>query len=167
VVVLLCILALAASLAYLTLSGESAVASEMESIPVASTGMRQFYQTKGQYDGSEASTACEEGYHMASLWEIADPSNLKYNTALGISWQDSGSGPPAIDYGWVRTGYVNYTSYGAGEANCDAWSSDSYSHWGTVVVLPWDWTAEWDDMNVWTASVIECGYSQFVWCIED
>jgi hypothetical protein len=27
---------------------------------------------------------CAVGYHMASLWEIHEPSNLRYDTALGF-----------------------------------------------------------------------------------
>jgi hypothetical protein len=45
VVALSCILVVAALLAYLTLTGGSAVASEAETAQAASTGMRQFYLT--------------------------------------------------------------------------------------------------------------------------
>ena len=32
---------------------------------------------------------------MASMWEIHDPSDLRYDTDLGLTLADSGSGPPS------------------------------------------------------------------------
>ena len=60
---------------------------------------RKFYLTQTGFTGSQALTACANGYHMASLWEILDPSNLRYNTTLGFTTQDSGFGPPSIARG--------------------------------------------------------------------
>jgi hypothetical protein len=37
-----------------------------------------FYLTKTKHNGAQALTACAAGYHMPSIWEIHDPSNLKY-----------------------------------------------------------------------------------------
>ena len=81
---------------------------------VAQLQPRKFYLTKTEdYTGSQALSACASGYHMASLWEIFDTSNLRYDTALGASSTDSGSGPPVAVYfglghfegdGWIRTG---------------------------------------------------------------
>jgi hypothetical protein len=69
---------------------------------------RQYYLTAAgtYYDGSQATTACAEGYHMASMWELLDVSNLIYNTTLGFqhSSGDQGDGPPAHADGWVRSG---------------------------------------------------------------
>src|SRR5512133_3687902 len=62
-----------------------------------------FYLTKTSHNGAEALTACAAGYHMASFWEIRDPSNLRYNTAYGYKTDDSGLGPPTAG-GWIRTG---------------------------------------------------------------
>ena len=71
-------------------------------IPLVSSGQdkqlkrdsrRSFYLTQTEHTGSQALTACAEDYHMASLWEILDPSNLRYNTELGYTRADSGSGP--------------------------------------------------------------------------
>jgi hypothetical protein len=66
---------------------------------------RKFYLTQDGYDGSQALSACAQGYHMASLWEILDPSNLSYDTSLGATVADSGSGPPNGS-GWIRTGFI-------------------------------------------------------------
>ena len=61
-----------------------------------SSGLRGYYLTKSSYGPSRILTApaCASGYHFASLWEIMDPSNLKYNTDLGYTMDDSGQGPP-------------------------------------------------------------------------
>lgn len=64
---------------------------------------RKFYLTRTGYTGARALSACTAGYHMASLWEIHDPSNLRYDTELGFVQDDSGFGPP-IEFGWIRTG---------------------------------------------------------------
>jgi hypothetical protein len=73
---------------------------------------KSYYLTQTTHNGSQPLTACAAGYHMASLWEIFDTSNLKYDTALGAVSNDSGSGPPTVvivaghilNAGWIRTG---------------------------------------------------------------
>jgi len=166
VAVVSCILTVVALLAYLVLTGERAVASETETAMVQATGMRQFYLTELEYKGDEALTACAAGYHMASLWEIADPSNLKYATSLGFTREDSGYGPPYKN-GWVRTGYANYGGNTAGWANCHVWSSHESGDDGTRAYLPGDWTAGDQDMGVWGVITGGCAGSASVWCIED
>ena len=66
---------------------------------------RSFYLTQTGYNGSQALTACAEGYHMASFREIRDTSNLSYDTQLGFTQDDFGLGPPGGFAGWIRTGY--------------------------------------------------------------
>ena len=165
VVVLSCVLTIAALLAYLILTGESAVAAG-ETSPAQSSGMRQFYLTTAAYTGTQTLTACAGGYHFASLWELADPSNLKYNTSLGHTEADSGQGPPSSMEGWVRTGYQSDIVMTPGHANCAAWTT-GYADFGTLAVLPSDWTAGQQDMSVWDVWIGYCGFSMPVWCIED
>jgi hypothetical protein len=102
---------------------------------------------------------------MASLWEILDPSHLKYNTALGYTSDDSGEGPPTWLAGWVCTGYGNYNSNTAGMANCNAWSTTS--GYGTNVALSHTWTAGWENIHVWIAGTSSCSLTSQVWCVED
>ena len=90
-------------------------------------GLRTFYLTKDFHDGSQALTACAPGFHMASLWEIFDPSNLRYDATLGFTRDDSGSGPPQGSFGWIRTGTGATTSNFAGVGNCNAWQSNAPS----------------------------------------
>jgi hypothetical protein len=166
VTVLACVLTMAALLAYLMLARESAAAAGQEASPAQSNGMRQFYLTRF-HDGNDALTACAEGYHFASLWELADPSNLKYNTSLSYVRPDSGQGPPQQP-GWVRTGYTADASDTPGRGNCAAWTSDQDSDHGTTALLPSDWTGGEQDMDVWQVYATNtCNIQSGVWCIED
>ncbi len=138
----------------------------------SSSGMRGYYLTPDKYEGDSAPIACAEGYHFASLWEIVDPSNLKYNTALGLAGDedDSGQGPPTdVSGGWVRTGYSsNGDSTTPGVANCEAWGSESMSKNGTLAFLD----STWDSAGAfpgWGFKMPDTGCASMynVWCVED
>jgi hypothetical protein len=45
---------------------------------------RVYYLTNTTHLPDSALTACAPGFHMASIWEILDPSNLNYDTARGF-----------------------------------------------------------------------------------
>lgn len=157
-----------ALLGYLAWGRDEVAASGPQAPLAQSSGMRQYYQTLDRYYGDEALTACASGYHMASLWEILDPSNLRYNSELGYQRGDSGQGPPTAWGGWVRTGYSSYyTSSTAGWANCDAWTSDDSDYWGTYVSLYRDWDSTARDIHVWNAGTYRCNTHYPVWCVED
>ena len=126
-----------------------------------------YYLTQSNYDGASALTACTNGYHMASIWEILDPSNLVYDTNLGLVQADSGQGPPTYQYahGWVRTGYhTDYVAATPGLANCNSWSSNSADDQGTFVDIRSDWTVE-RDVGVWEAVTGQCNVPRSVWCV--
>jgi len=136
--------------------------------PLRRDPRRSFYLTPDFYDGSQALTACAEGYHMASLWEIFDPSNLKYDTQLGLSNADSGSGPPSFNNGWIRTGFTATGTSLAGQSNCEAWTSASSTDAGTTVALPHVWSlTNVTVVSPWIAEVRNCGSSFHVWCVQD
>jgi hypothetical protein len=133
--------------------------------------LRQFYLTPDQaYDGTAALTACAPGFHMASMWEILDPSNLRYSTELGATDDDSGWGPPADFSGWIRTGNGASGLPGdPGRSNCLAWESNDSGHHGTDVELPqssWS-TREADPVSPWQAGTTPCNIAVRVWCVED
>jgi len=139
----------------------------------SSTSMREYYLTKDIYDGGNADGSngngagiCAEGFHFASLWEILEPSKLKYNTTLGLTTADSGQGPPTFWGGWVRTGYNGNISNTVGQGNCNAWDSSNNDHWGTWINLPRDWTTG-QDIHVWEANIARCSQYSNVWCISD
>ncbi len=127
---------------------------------------RRFYDTTGEFTGSQVLTACTQGFHMASIWEILDPSNLAYATELGRQASDSGSGPPNTG-GWARTGFGSIAS-GNG-ANCLAWTSSNFAERGTSVSLDGvldDGIAH--DAPPWRINnILPCNLSAPVWCIED
>ena len=163
-----------AFLSYLVLRPGEAAASSPQASPdplapctfqAASSGLRQYYVTTAYHLGGDAKNACAAGYHMASLWEILDPSNLEYNTTLGDANDDSGQGPPTYS-GWVRTGYNSSSANIAGQGNCNTWTSSSPSDYGTLAYLPNDWTAG-QDIHVWKVSVYSCDTPLPVWCMED
>jgi len=143
-----------------------AAASGPEAPMAAYSSMRQYYLTGSIVsNATQALTACESGYHMASLWEILDPSHLKYNSTLGYYQHDSGSGPPTAWMGWVRTGYNSDNSNTPGQANCNNWTSTN--GYGTYVGLPSSWTSGSQDIHVWNVGTASCGSPAHVWCVED
>ena len=167
--VLITILLASAVIGYFTLNQQSAFASDNQANQesVSSTSLRQYYLTPDHtYDGSEALTACAAGYHMASLWELMDVSNLEYDTLNGESRSDSGQGPPAIDVGWVRTGYNSNNSNTWGNANCNSWKT--IEGFGTLAGLQTDWTdSSTQDIHIWDIAGGDCNVGAKVWCIED
>ena len=166
VILLVLALLMVTFVGYLAWGQDEAAASGSQIPLAASSGMRQFYVTGASYRGANADDACASGYHMASLWEIIDPSNLKYNTDLGNTRLDSGQGPPSASGGWVHTGYSSRADNSAGRGNCNAWTSSDSGDYGT-----WAWLAhEWDsggDIHVWEVSTSDCDITRGVWCVED
>jgi hypothetical protein len=160
----------------LTVNRARAIASVFPSAPDAVSGVRQYYLSRTLAQANEARFVCAEGYHFASIWEIADPSTLKYNTSLGVSSPDSGDGPPtAISFmgnplttrGWVRTGFSYSVSGSPGQANCANWVSNYSFHWGTTANLPSNWTGGGQDIGAWNVGVSTCETNLWVWCVQD
>lgn len=134
---------------------------------------RAFYLTQASYTGGAALDACAPGFHMASLWEIFDPSNLKYDTSLGFTTDDSGSGPPSgvSEVGWVRTGRGKESSNTVNAPNCAAWTNSIL--WGTVVRLESIWLRLHPNetlataVSPWVGETVACSTPHRVWCVED
>jgi hypothetical protein len=130
--------------------------------------MRQFYlSTRVAYgneptgDDGYGGGVCADGYHFASFWEIVDPSNLKYNTDLGLTVSDSGRGPPRGYFGWVRTG-----SLGNSGSNCSTWTRSDVDARGTSV----HFSSISDHVNteaVWELTLRSCNQNPSVWCVQD
>jgi len=124
----------------------------------------KFYLTKDGFQGNAVLTACDAGFHMASLWEIHDPSSLQYDTR-GFTPADAGSGPPTV-FGWIRTGFFASTSGGgAGIDNCGAWTSNVNSDFGTVASLAAQWTQSGSIISPWLADTAHCDSLHRVWCV--
>ena len=116
------------------------------------------------YRGDQALSACGLGFHMASLWEIMDTSNLRYNTSRGYTRTDSGHGPPATG-GWIRTGAESGSTTSPGTGNCQAWTSGSASDYGSYAALPGSWEAGHEDLMGWAVGTATCSGTVRVWCV--
>jgi hypothetical protein len=139
--------------------GESAVVSWGRS--------RSFYLTDSLHDAKGAPAACDAGYHMASLWEIRDVSRLVYDTARGYAAADAGDGPPSAVPGWIRTGYWESTgTIGPGIGNCQRWTTDNHTMYGSVVRLDQVWDASPTAISPWVAGSPSCDTAKMhVWCV--
>jgi hypothetical protein len=146
-----------------------AIQSQLSALQAQVKGPRKFYLTKTGHNGAEALSACAVGYHMASLWEVFDTSNLRYDTELGSTDGDSGFGPPN-DLGWIRTVEGANSSDIPGSANCNAWTSADPSANGTIVRLQSVWSSAAPSLSVspWVSSSNTCLASATrVWCVQD
>lgn len=136
-------------------------------------GLRKFYLTQTFHIGNEALSACNTGYHMASIWEILDVSNLQYETTLGLTRPDSGSGPPTLGIGWIRTGMDPDGGNEVGTANCSAYTNADHDRAGTRVFLPKVWTIDPNAIlppvivSPWVADISPCDQGAHVWCVQD
>lgn len=156
----------------------------VQTTAASSDPRRAFYLTNSRWDGASAPSACADGFHMASLWEILDPTDLRYATEETDRQRkaDTGFGPPSREAGWIRTGQASRSdrtdsnSKGdGGVVNCDAYTSNSSDADGSVVFLSDCWQ-DADDCNDnfgreaaswWIAAELPCDLTQEVWCVED
>jgi hypothetical protein len=153
---------------------------------------RHYYLTTKSFTTLEAPTACSPGYHMASFAELANPSTLIYESKLGLTLADSGSGPPVAQFsnmpvslpvaahGWIRTGsgasLGQYSGIHNAPGNCNAWTSTSGSGArGTTAALtvnkqpgnPGSTDLQFLADLVWFIDFNWCQNSERVWCISD
>src|SRR5437867_5551570 len=148
---------------------------------IPADGRRRFYLTKESFQGNQAITACASGYHMASRFEILDVSGLDYDTGMGLTTDDSGSGPPSAaasyespgPFGWIRTGGASQFTEptgppGSAAVNCATWSSNSAQAYGTVAYLTDRFIAENDSPAApWNGRPQRCDVSCRVWCVQN
>jgi hypothetical protein len=160
-------------LGYLGWGYGEVAASSSEEPQAVNYVMRKYYLTNRIFNGANAdgsdgngADTCAQGYHFASLWELLDLSNMKYNEAFGQSNDDSGYGPPSSIAGWARTGYTLNSSGTPGQGNCNAWDNSDSEHSGTYVYLPSDWSSG-GDFHVWKVGIAQCDLAGPVWCVED
>ena len=93
---------------------------------IARIQSRQYFLTTAFLKGNQANdTVCGPGFHFASIYEILDPTTMRYASdneyALKEPLADMGRGPPQRLYGWIRTGQYADRLNIPGSANCDAW----------------------------------------------
>jgi hypothetical protein len=127
---------------------------------------RMYYATTSGVQGSAALTACATGYHMAALFEMHQPANLQYNSALGSTSGDGG-GPPTGLSAWIRTGFSTFSTNTPGVGSCGGWTSNSNSDFGSRVSLLVDWTSSPTNIAPWSADTQTCDLPNSVWCLEN
>ena len=127
-------------------------------------GPKKYFLTLELVIARNAPDACGKGYHMASLWEIFDPTLLKYDTKRGQASDDSASGPPAGPSGWIRTGAGSSSSSTPGTGNCNGWLSLVPLDYGTSAALDTDWGGGSIAASPWTAFTFPCDTLLPVWC---
>jgi len=132
--------------------------------------LRRYYLTRTTHDGDTAMAACDDGYHMAAMYEIVDPSNLSYDGSRGeSSGGDSPPGPPVIidAMGWMRTGSDSSISSSLGRVNCDAWGMDSLVGFGSHATLNGAWNDSGNAASPWSGGTATCNTDLRVWCVQD
>lgn len=130
---------------------------------------KAFYLTAATHPGGTASTACASGYHMGTLWEIAQPQNHRYADEVtgARTATDRIAGPPAgiFQSGWVRSGGNSLTTNSVG-ANCALWASSGSTHFGTQARLE-STLAGTTATPGWIVTRVTCNAMPGVWCVED
>ena len=135
---------------------------------------RKFYLTDSEsFDGAEAANACAAGFHMASLWEIFDPSNLVYDRTRGLviggAANSAEAGPPNFFAGWIREGGARVGSEPnttPGARDCLGYTSADAVQHGTLVGLSADWGAG-SGIQPWVPFSLTCDQNIRVWCLQD
>ena len=141
--------------------------------------VRGYYLTKSTIIGSKVLTACASGYHFASMWEILNTSDLHYNTTLGRTNVNSGSGAPAVSslstladaaYGWIRTGAPD-------DPNCLKWTSSNGADTGSFGGLYIKYAGkdqQWEIENGTGGTAMSCDgtfsgtpTTVGVWCVQN
>lgn len=141
------------------------------SVQTTAAATRSFFLTKDPFSGSMASSAaaCGAGYHMASIWEIFDVSNLRYASELPNAAAGEDGPIPALIAGWIRTGGSLSTANTIGEGNCNGYTVEGSGLFGTVAFLgAFDWnTYPASGLGPWQAGSLSCVNEFRVWCVGD
>ena len=156
------------------LAQDNALSLNVGATTAQARGRRYYMSSSTSGTGSEALSACAEGFHMASRWELLDPSGLTYDTTLGVVYPDAGSGPPTSTaqgsggFAWIRTGSPTSgsTSNTPGFDNCRAWTSSASGDQGTAAALSRSALAQ-DPTWPWALVSLPCNQPLRVWCVED
>ena len=139
------------------------------------TKAKMYYLTVTSFNGGDAITACDSGFHMASISEILDPSSLQYDTMRSTPAFEEpsyyqGFGPPSDQMGWVRTGFFPI----ADKPDYSDFSMSGFDqHSGTTLSLhtqiwgdPYTDPYPTDTETGWHVNQIAYNRPQQVWCVE-
>jgi hypothetical protein len=136
--------------------------------PASTAPARHYYLTKSAFTGAQTLNKCVAGYHFASFAELSDLSALNYNSTLGATAPDAGSGPPSylLGVGWVRSGYSPTTgTNNNAPTNCNLWTSNSSSDSGEAAEPIPFFTAYASQVIVFRQ--VTCNNAFPVWCVQN
>jgi hypothetical protein len=142
---------------------------------------KMYYLTKNSFDGGDAITACDSGFHMASLSEIQDPSNVQYapgrKPAYDSTYEfvpfDQASDQFPDHIGWVRSGVYPPSGF---VNDCGDFRDKYDIQLGTTMTRRSLWGEdnghslyEESDPAAWWQSTqtASCSQPEPVWCVED
>lgn len=133
---------------------------------------KMYYLTENTFDGGDAIMACDLGFHMASMSEIQDPSNLQYanrsTAAYALLVDGQKLGAPSNRTGWVRSGVSPPSS----AYDCGDWRGRYDTELGNTLALYDFWYASEHDQPIsglntwWQAARKPCSQREHVWCVE-
>jgi len=126
-------------------------------------GRPRYYITEEEFRADLALTACDSGFHMASMWELFEPSALHYDVRRGFGAADSGSGAPQL-HAWIRTGSPVSDGGVPGDLSCEGWERGDSNASGTLVAFGVD---DWISGIIWDSAEALCSNTIPVWCVED
>lgn len=144
---------------------------------------KMYYLTKNSFAEGDAITACDSGFHWASISEIQDPSKVQYAPRRTPAYDapydqvygppsydapayDQGLGPPSNHMGWVRTGAYPPSGF---VYDCEDFQGIRDNHAGTTLVFK-DSSEVGAEQTVytWQAARQPCTQQpEQVWCVED
>jgi hypothetical protein len=145
----------------------------------AAAGGARVITINGSANGTGALDACPADYHMASMWEIREPSALRYEpTGYLFPNIDHGDGPPGGVVAWVRTGTGRNANGGfTNPPNCRMWTSVATGDFGALASLTALWNPEPSGLGipatysvpaaVWVIKEEACDQPHPVWCVKD
>jgi hypothetical protein len=126
-----------------------------------------FYVTSGLFAGNQALTACAAGYHLASYWEIHEPSNFAYDRGRGLRNANYQFGPPVAEgsgtydplQAWLDNGRTP-----ASNSNCSGWIDSSGSQGLTAYLASRETNY---NTPYYLFGNTDCGEQHHVWCASD
>jgi hypothetical protein len=128
---------------------------------------RRYYLTQSFSAGNHGATGCTAGFHMAAVFELIDLSDLKYDTALGRTSQDSASGPPT-SVGWIRNGTSFNSLLTCGSAQSGPWTSADANDEGSLMSANVGlFGAPASGIPRWETQLTSCDTTHPMWCVED
>jgi len=126
------------------------------------TEQRRFYITKETHRGNTVLAACASGFHTASHTELQNLASYVYDSVLGTTKEDSGSGAPVNFTGWIRTGEGGVSA----SNNCSDWTFGGVLGSGPTMHIN-SMSSQSAGLALYEYSTDICAaFRHSVWCVE-